>query len=50
LRCGSALHRGGTLPDGLAVEVTDTTSPMRGTDHVPASCAALTGKMGEKTA
>ncbi|UCU98280.1 YkgJ family cysteine cluster protein [Acidovorax radicis] len=37
---------GGTVPDGLAVEVTATTCRMRGTDHVPARCAALTGKVG----
>ena len=41
---------GGTVPGGLAVEVTRTTCRMRGTDHVPARCAALTGKVGEKAA
>lgn len=41
---------GGTVPGGLAVEVTATTCRMRGTDHVPARCAALTGKIGEKAA
>ena len=41
---------GGTVPDGLAVEVTSSTCRMRGTDHVPARCAALTGKIGEKAA
>jgi Fe-S-cluster containining protein len=35
---------------GLAVEVTDTTWRMRGTDHVPIRCAALTGKIGEHVA
>ena len=37
---------GGTVPDGLAVEVTHSTCRMRGTDHVPARCAALTGTVG----
>lgn len=39
---------GGTVPSGLAVEVTGTTARMRGTDHVPVRCAALTGKIGER--
>ena len=39
---------GGTVPAGLAVEVTGNTMRMRGTDHVPARCAALTGKVGER--
>ncbi len=43
-------ERGGTVPGGLAVEVTHSTYRMRGTDHVPARCAALTGKVGEKAA
>ncbi|HPW31011.1 MAG TPA: GNAT family N-acetyltransferase, partial [Rhodoferax sp.] len=38
----------GSVPCGLAVDVTDNTSRMRGTDHVPARCAALTGKLGQK--
>jgi GNAT superfamily N-acetyltransferase len=38
----------GTVPCGLTVEVTGGTSRMRGTDHVPARCAALTGKLGQK--
>ena len=42
--------QGGAVPDGLAVEVTDGTCRMRGTDHVPARCAALTGKVGTKAA
>lgn len=41
---------GGTVPDGLAVEVTHSTCRMRGTDHVPARCAALTGTVGHKAA
>lgn len=41
---------GGSVPDGLAVEVTAGTCRMRGTDHVPARCAALTGRVGERAA
>ncbi len=41
---------GGTVPGGLAVEVTRSTCRMRGTDHVPARCAALTGTVGQKAA
>ena len=41
---------GGTVPDGLAVEVTHSTCRMRGTDHVPARCAALTGTVGHQAA
>ena len=37
-------ERGGTVPGGLAVTVTSTPCRMRGTDHVPARCAALTGE------
>lgn len=39
-------EQGGTVPDGLAVEVTDTLRRMRGTDHSPPRCAALTGRVG----
>ncbi|MFM2112093.1 MAG: hypothetical protein RLZZ271_753 [Pseudomonadota bacterium] len=39
---------GGNVPEGLAVEVNGSTMRMRGTDHVPIRCAALTGKLGEK--
>jgi uncharacterized protein len=38
---------GGCVPDGLAVEVSGAMCRMRGTDHVPVRCAALTGKVGE---
>ena len=41
---------GGRVPTGLAVEVNGSTCRMRGTDHVPIRCAALTGKVGEKVA
>lgn len=39
---------GGTVPTGLAVEVTEHTARLRGTDHSPPRCAALTGKVGQK--
>ena len=39
---------GGAVPDGLAVEVTASTCRMRGTDHSPPRCAALSGKLGVK--
>jgi len=39
---------GGQVPSGLAVDVNGHTCRMRGTDHVPVRCAALTGKLGEK--
>ena len=41
---------GGRVPAGLVVEVNDSTCRMRGTDHVPLRCAALTGKIGHKVA
>jgi len=39
---------GGTVPSGLAVEVTGRTWRMRGTDHVPVRCAALSGTIGQR--
>lgn len=39
---------GGSVPRGLAVEVNGSTMRMRGTDHVPVRCAALTGRVGER--
>jgi len=41
---------GGRVPAGLTVEVNSSTARMRGTDHVPIRCAALTGKVGEQVA
>jgi Fe-S-cluster containining protein len=41
---------GGQVPAGLAVEVNGSTCRMRGTDHVPIRCAALTGKVGQRVA
>lgn len=59
LRCGAccaafrvdfSVHEldelGGQVPAGLAVEVTGNTARMRGTDHLPVRCAALTGRIG----
>ena len=39
---------GGQVPYGLTEEVNASTCRMRGTDHVPVRCAALTGKVGER--
>ena len=44
------LREGGTVPDGLTVPLTHTLARMRGTDHSPPRCAALTGQIGLKTA
>ncbi|MBP6117830.1 MAG: YkgJ family cysteine cluster protein [Giesbergeria sp.] len=41
---------GGAVPDGLTVDVTDTFCRMRGTDHSPPRCAALTGTIGKRAA
>lgn len=41
---------GGRVPPGLAVDVNGSTCRMRGTDHVPIRCAALTGIVGEQVA
>ena len=38
------------MPGGLAVPVNGNTCRMRGTDHVPVRCAALTGTVGVKAA
>ncbi len=43
-------ERGGRVPAGLSVEVTGDTCRLRGTDHSPPRCAALTGQVGEKAA
>ncbi|MGE0097665.1 MAG: YkgJ family cysteine cluster protein [Hydrogenophaga sp.] len=39
---------GGRVPDGLAVQVNHSLARLRGTDHSPPRCAALTGKIGQK--
>ena len=41
---------GGAVPAGLAVPVTSSICRMRGTDHTPPRCAALTGRIGERAA
>jgi uncharacterized protein len=41
---------GGSVPDGLTVEVNDSLCRMRGTDHQNVRCAALTGAVGDKVA
>ncbi|MFT3812244.1 MAG: YkgJ family cysteine cluster protein [Acidovorax sp.] len=43
-------EHGGSVPDGLAVEVNGSLCRMRGTDHVPPRCAALTGTVGWRAA
>ena len=40
---------GGPVPAGLAVELNASLCRMRGTDHAAPRCAALSGKIGEKT-
>lgn len=42
------LSEGGQVPDGLAAPLTGTLSRLRGTDHSPPRCAALTGRVGER--
>ena len=41
---------GGAVPDGLTVDVNGSTCRMRGTDHAPVRCAALTGRIGQRVA
>ncbi len=41
---------GGTVPDGLAVQLSSSICRMRGTDHTPPRCAALTGQPGMQAA
>lgn len=43
-------ENGGTVPDGLAVEVNGSFCRMRGTDYRSPRCAALTGSIGSKVA
>ena len=43
-------EHGGRVPSGLAVELNGTLCRMRGTDHSPPRCAALTGRIGERVA
>ncbi len=46
--CEELASRGGGVPDGLAVELSDTLARLRGTDHTPPRCAALTGTVGQR--
>ena len=39
-------EHGGQVPSGLAGELNDALYRMRGTDHLPPRCAALTGRIG----
>ena len=41
---------GGSVPRRLAVEVTEHTARMRGTDHARPRCAALMGQVGQRAA
>jgi Fe-S-cluster containining protein len=40
--------QGGRVPAALADEVNGNTARMRGTDHVPIRCAALSGTVGQR--
>ncbi len=42
-------EHGGRVPRGLIEEVNDYTCRMRGTDYARPRCAALMGKVGEKS-
>ncbi len=44
------LSEGGQVPDGLALALNAHTCRMRGTDHAPPRCAALTGRVGQQVA
>jgi uncharacterized protein len=41
-------EEGGDVPEGLTAPVTATTRRLRGTDHSPPRCAALSGQVGVK--
>lgn len=41
---------GGAVPEGLADEITAHSCRLRGTDHVPPRCGALSGTIGVKVA
>ena len=41
---------GGGVPDGLTEPLTASTCRLRGTDHSPPRCAALTGRIGAQVA
>lgn len=44
------LSVGGTVPDGLAIPLNASLCRLRGTDHTPPRCAALTGQVGDQVA
>ena len=46
--CEELASRGGCVPDGLAVELSDHTARLRGTDHASPRCAALVGTVGQR--
>ncbi len=48
--CYELASQGGSVPDSLTVEVQGVTVRMRGTDHWPPRCAALTGTVGQRVA
>lgn len=37
---------GGSVPEGLTVDITEHSCRMRGTDHASPRCAALVGRVG----
>jgi Fe-S-cluster containining protein len=39
--------QGGDVPDGVALPLNSTLARLRGTDHQPPRCAALSGRIGE---
>jgi len=39
---------GGSVPRGLAVDLNDSLCRLRGTDHQPPRCAALSGVVGQR--
>ena len=41
---------GGRVPEGLAEPITERLCRLRGTDHQPPRCAALSGRIGERVA
>jgi Fe-S-cluster containining protein len=41
---------GGNVPDALAIELNTRLVRLRGTDHAPPRCAALTGQVGAQVA
>jgi Fe-S-cluster containining protein len=46
--CHEGEDAGGSVPAGLTVEVNTQLLRMRGTDHSPPRCAALTGQVGRQ--